>query len=82
MSINNSKDTIEHRNRDFPTRNVVSQQSAPLRDSGYQIIKYPTQAGTQLKEPRRRSACGIKIDLKEVGWEGVDDLIRMAQDRN
>jgi hypothetical protein len=39
-----------------------------------------TRVGTRLKKPRRRSACDINIDLKEMGWEGVD-LIRTAQDR-
>jgi len=37
MSVKNSKDTIELRNSNFPTRNAVSQQTAPPRDSGYQI---------------------------------------------
>jgi len=40
-----------------------------------------TRVGTRLKKPRRRSACDIKIDLKEVGREGVD-WIRMAQYRD
>jgi len=39
------------------------------------------RAEIRLEKPRRRSACGIKIDLKELAWEGVE-WIRMAQDRD
>jgi hypothetical protein len=34
-----------------------------------------------LGRPRRRWEDNIKMDLKEVGWEGVD-WIHMAQDRD
>jgi hypothetical protein len=33
-----------------------------------------------LGRQRRRWEDGIRMDLKEIGWEGVD-LIRLAQDR-
>jgi hypothetical protein len=33
------------------------------------------------EEPRRRWVGNIKIDLREIGWDGVD-RIDMAQDRN
>jgi hypothetical protein len=34
-----------------------------------------------LGRPRRRCVDNIKIDLREIGWEGVD-WIDMAQDRD
>jgi hypothetical protein len=35
----------------------------------------------QLGRPRRRWVDNIKIDLREIGWDGVD-WIAMAQDRD
>jgi hypothetical protein len=34
-----------------------------------------------LGRPRRRWVDNIKIDLREIGWDGVD-WIEMARDRN
>jgi hypothetical protein len=34
-----------------------------------------------LGRPRRRSVDNIKMDLREIGWDGVD-CIDMAQDRD
>jgi hypothetical protein len=34
-----------------------------------------------LGRPRRRCVDNIKMDFREIGWDGVD-LIDMAQDRN
>jgi hypothetical protein len=33
-----------------------------------------------LGRPRRRWVNGIRMDLKEIGWGGID-LIQLAQDR-
>jgi hypothetical protein len=35
----------------------------------------------QLTRPRRRSVDNIKMDLREIGWDGLD-WIDLAQDRN
>jgi hypothetical protein len=34
-----------------------------------------------LRRPRRRRVDNIKIDLREIGWDGMD-LIDLAQDRD
>jgi hypothetical protein len=34
-----------------------------------------------LGRPRRRSVGNIKMDLREIGWEGVD-WVDLAQDRD
>jgi hypothetical protein len=34
-----------------------------------------------LERPRRRQMDNIKMDLSEIGWDGVD-LIGLAQDRD
>jgi hypothetical protein len=36
---------------------------------------------TPLGRPRRRWVVNIKIDLREIGWDGVD-WIDLAQDRD
>jgi hypothetical protein len=34
-----------------------------------------------LGRPRRRLVCNIKMDLREIGWDGMD-WIGLAQDRD
>jgi hypothetical protein len=36
---------------------------------------------TPLRRPRRRWVDSIKMDLREIEWDGVD-LVDMAQDRD
>jgi hypothetical protein len=46
----------------------------------YRILVGRTEGKRQLGRPRRRWEDNIKMDLQEVGWEGMD-WINMAQDR-
>jgi hypothetical protein len=46
-----------------------------------QVLVGKAEEGTMLKKPRCRCKCNIRIDLKEIGWEGMD-WIHMAQGRN
>jgi hypothetical protein len=34
-----------------------------------------------LRKPRRRWVDNIKMDLREIGWDGMD-CMKLAQDRN
>jgi hypothetical protein len=36
---------------------------------------------SQLRRPRRRWVDNIKIDLRQIGWDGMD-WIELAQDRD
>jgi hypothetical protein len=47
----------------------------------YRILVGRPEGRTPLGRPRRRWEDNIKMDLKEMGWEGVD-WIDMAQDRD
>jgi hypothetical protein len=47
----------------------------------YRILVGRPEGRRPLGRPRRRWEDNIKMDLQEVGWEGVD-WIDMAQDRN
>jgi hypothetical protein len=47
----------------------------------YKILVGRPEGRRPLGRPRRRWEDNIKIDLQEVGWEGMD-WIDMAQDRD
>jgi hypothetical protein len=47
----------------------------------YRILVERSEGRRPLERPRRRWEDNIKMDLHEVGWEGVD-WIDMAQDRD
>jgi hypothetical protein len=50
-------------------------------DNAYRIlVEYP-EGKRPLGRPRRRWLANIKIDLREIGWDGMDGMI-MAQDRD
>jgi hypothetical protein len=49
--------------------------------SAYRILVRTPEGRRPLGRPRRRWEDNIKMELKEVGWGGVD-WIDMAQDRD
>jgi hypothetical protein len=40
--------------------------------NAYRILAESSEGKTPLRRPRHRWEGDIKIDLKEIGWEGVD----------
>jgi hypothetical protein len=49
--------------------------------SAYNILIGKPEGKRALGRPRRRWEYNIKMDLREIGWKGVD-WIRLAQDRD
>jgi hypothetical protein len=49
--------------------------------NAYRIFVENPEGGRPLGRPRRRWAENIKMDLREVGWDGMD-RIHLAQDRD
>jgi hypothetical protein len=49
--------------------------------NAYTILVGKPEGKTLLGRPRRRWVDNIKMDLREIGWDGVD-WMDMAQDRN
>jgi hypothetical protein len=49
--------------------------------NAYRIFVGKPEGKRPLGKPRRRSVDNIKMDLREIGWDGVD-RIDMAQDRD
>jgi hypothetical protein len=49
--------------------------------NAYRILVEKPQGKRPLGRPRRRCVGNTKIDLREIGWDGVD-WIDMAQDRD
>jgi hypothetical protein len=49
--------------------------------NGYRILEEKLEGKTPLGRPRRRWEDNIKIDLREIGWDGID-WIDVAQDRD
>jgi hypothetical protein len=47
----------------------------------YKVLAGKPEGKRPLGRPRRRWEDGIRMDLREIGWGGVD-LIRLAQDRD
>jgi hypothetical protein len=47
--------------------------------NAYSIVVGRPEGKRPLERPRRRGVHNIKMDLREIGWDGVDD---MAQDRD
>jgi hypothetical protein len=46
-----------------------------------QFYNYYVLYSYSLERPRRRWADNIKIDIREIGWDGMD-YIDLAQDRD
>jgi hypothetical protein len=49
--------------------------------NAYRILVGKPEGKTSLGRPRRRWVDNIKMDLKEIGWDGMD-WIEQAQDRD
>jgi hypothetical protein len=49
--------------------------------NAYRILVGKPEGKRQLGRPRRMWMDNIKIDLREIGWDGVD-WINVAQDRD
>jgi hypothetical protein len=47
----------------------------------YRVLVGKPEGKRPLGRPRRRWEDGIKMDLREIGWEGVE-WIQLAQDRD
>jgi hypothetical protein len=47
----------------------------------YKVVVRKPEGKKPLERPRRRWENGIKIDLGEIGWEGVE-WIHLVQDRD
>jgi hypothetical protein len=52
-----------------------------LRTHHVVVTRDPPEGNRSLGRPRRRWADNIKIDLREIGWDGMD-WIDLAQDRD
>jgi hypothetical protein len=52
-----------------------------VKRNAYRIFVRKPERKRPLGRPRRRSVDGIKIDLRETGWGGID-WIDLAQDRD
>jgi hypothetical protein len=47
--------------------------------NGYKILVVKPEGKRSLVRPGRRWECNIRINLKEIGWEGVE-WTHLAQD--
>jgi hypothetical protein len=47
----------------------------------YRVLVGKPEGKSPLERPRRRWEDGIKMDLREIGWGGVE-WIQLAQDRD
>jgi hypothetical protein len=51
------------------------------KKNAYRILVEKPEAKRPLGKPRRRSEDNIRMDLREIGWGGMD-WTRLAQDRD
>jgi hypothetical protein len=49
--------------------------------NAYKILVGKPKGKRALRSPRRGSVDNVKMDLREIGWRGMD-WIDLAQDRN
>jgi hypothetical protein len=49
--------------------------------NAYRILVGKPEGRRPLGSPRRRWVDNIKMDLREIGWDGVD-CVHLAQDRD
>jgi hypothetical protein len=49
--------------------------------NAYRVLVAKPEGKTPLRRPKCRCVDNIKMDLREIGWDGVD-WIDMAQDRD
>jgi hypothetical protein len=48
----------------------------------YRVLVGKCKRKSPLERPKRRWEDGVKIDLREIGWEGGVEWIHLAQDRD
>jgi hypothetical protein len=48
----------------------------------YKVLMGKPEGKRLLGRPRRRWEDGIRMDLRDIGWGGGVDWIRLAQDRD
>jgi hypothetical protein len=60
---------------------VASKQDMGERRGAYRALVGKPEGRRPLERPRRRWEDNIKMDLREVGWAGMD-WINLAQDRD
>jgi hypothetical protein len=48
----------------------------------YKVLVGKPKGKRPLERPRHRWEDGIRMDLKEIGWEGGVEWIHLAQDRD
>jgi hypothetical protein len=70
----------------YSPQNIIRQmKSGRMRGAGhvarmgegrnvYRVLVGKTEGKRPLERPRRRWVDGLKIDLREIGWEGVDGV--------
>jgi hypothetical protein len=49
--------------------------------NAYMVLVRKSEGRRPLRRPRRRWVDNIKIDLREIGWDGVD-WVNLTQDRD
>jgi hypothetical protein len=49
--------------------------------NAYRILVVKPEGKRRLRRPRRRWVDNIKMDLREIGWDGMDWIV-LAQDRD
>jgi hypothetical protein len=59
----------------------MSRACSTNEENAYTILARKPEGNRPLGRPRRRWVDNIKMDLREIGWDGVD-WIDMAQDRD
>jgi hypothetical protein len=67
--------------KEFPCKVCSYGASRRASFSLYEVLVGIPEGKRPLGRPRRRSEDNIRMDLREIGWGGVD-LIDLAQDRD
>jgi hypothetical protein len=79
--LSNSLSSIYYPNVRFFIVSIL--RSSRMRDTrkAYRILVERPEGKRPLGRPRRRWVDNIKMDLREIGWDGMD-WIELAQDRD
>jgi hypothetical protein len=72
--------TIVFRRREFCWAGGACSTNGEKRNAYRTLVGKP-EGKRRLRRPRRRSVDNIKMDLREIEWNGVE-WIHMAQDRD
>jgi hypothetical protein len=49
--------------------------------NAYRILVGKPEGKRPLRRPRRKSVDDVKMDIREIGWDGID-WIELAEDRD